>query len=245
MSRREDIDNGIWSDPDFEALSLEATSLYIWSWTNPRCGMAGLYKVSRRAMGESKVPDDQLDDTLAELAAAGFLYYQGGVLFVRSRVKHMRQKTEQIAKAIRSDLQKVSDSHPLKVQFLATYAHMPWLRRFLTEGQASVDGPPPDGPAPDAVEPLNETLSSPNAEGRATLKGNGKGTGTGTGRGQGYGNKDARARREAWADEHLPDLPAEFVVAVLERLGGRARPLDAEEIRAAVVANYPSLQEAA
>jgi hypothetical protein len=33
--------------------------------------MAGLYKVSRRAMGESKVPDDQLDDTLAELAAAG------------------------------------------------------------------------------------------------------------------------------------------------------------------------------
>jgi hypothetical protein len=92
-------------------------------------------------------------------------------MFVRSRVKHMRQKTEQIAKAIRSDLQKVADGHPLKQKFLATYEGMPWLRRFLTEGQASVDGPPPDGPATDAVEPLNETLSSPNAEGRVDPQG--------------------------------------------------------------------------
>jgi hypothetical protein len=82
-------------------------------------------------------------------------------------------------------------------------------------------------------------------EGPKTFKGKGKGKGPGTGRGQGYTDIDARARREAWADEHLPDLPAEFVVAVLERLDRRGRPLDAAEIRAAVIANYPSLQEAA
>jgi hypothetical protein len=245
VSRREDIDSGIWSDPDFEALSLEATSLYLWSFTNPRCGMAGLYKVSRRAMGESKVPDDQLDDTLAELAAADFLYYQGGVMFVRTRVKHMRQKTEQIAKSIRSDLQKVADGHPLKQKFLGMYEGMPWLRRFLTPDEVSVNGPPTDGPALDTVEPSRQTLPSPSTGGRSTPKGNGKGSGTGTGRGQGYTDTDARARREAWASEHLPDLPVEFVVAIAERLGGSGRPLVAAEVRRMVIANYPTLQESA
>jgi hypothetical protein len=36
MSRREDIDNAIWSDPDFEALEAGAKLLYLWSFTNQR-----------------------------------------------------------------------------------------------------------------------------------------------------------------------------------------------------------------
>ena len=46
MSRREDIDNGIWSDPDFMSLTAPAKLTYIWSWTNSHCGMAGLYKIA-------------------------------------------------------------------------------------------------------------------------------------------------------------------------------------------------------
>jgi hypothetical protein len=46
MARREDFDNSLWSDPDFLALTPQARLLYIWSWTNPRCGMAGIYKLS-------------------------------------------------------------------------------------------------------------------------------------------------------------------------------------------------------
>jgi hypothetical protein len=42
----EDFDNALWSDPEFLALTPEARMTYIWSWTNPRCGMAGIYKVA-------------------------------------------------------------------------------------------------------------------------------------------------------------------------------------------------------
>lgn len=145
MSRREDIDNAIWSDPDFEALSLEAAMLYIWSWTNPRCGLAGLYKVSERAMTESKVTLERLPDVLAELAAADFLFYESGVLFVRSRLKHFRTKTPQVAKSVASDVVKLSEAHPMRAMWIDEYVDTPWWQRMIFEGHVTLDRPSPEG----------------------------------------------------------------------------------------------------
>lgn len=219
MSRREDIDNGIWSDPDFETLSLEATVLYLWSWTNPLCGMAGIYKVSTRPMTDSKVPAEKIEATLTELSEARFAFHQDGVMFVRTRVKHMRQKTEQIAKSIRTDVAKIAVDHPLRAAWITENASAPWLVRFLgagweTDCQATLTGASPDPQAVGSPEPDPR----PSVEGHVTLPGNGNGNGPGTGpRGRGAGRGNRRTGFEppsykpnqqlrAIAAEHFPDL---------------------------------------
>jgi hypothetical protein len=131
VSRYEDIDNAIWSDPDFEALSTHATLLYLWSWTNPRCGMAGVYKVSVRTMAESKVPEDAIPAALDELSQARFAFYEDSILWIRSRAKHLRSKGPKMAISVVNDLLKVSPKHPLRARFIAEYGSAPWLRDEL------------------------------------------------------------------------------------------------------------------
>lgn len=134
MSRCEDISNTIWDDPDFEPLSAHAALLYIWSWTNPRCDMAGIYRVSLQRMTESKVPADAIVAALDELAAAGFAFYEDQVLWVRARVKRLRSRSPQMAKAVAKDLRRIPAAHPLRQRFLDEYADDPWLRTALTTG---------------------------------------------------------------------------------------------------------------
>lgn len=133
MSRNEDIDNAIWSDPDFEALGPNATLLYLWSFTNPRCGMAGLYKVSIRTMAESKVPAAEIVAALDELSEANFAFYEDQVLWVRARVKRLRTKGPSIAKSIANDIGTVRPDHPLRIRFLDTYSGESWLRTALRD----------------------------------------------------------------------------------------------------------------
>lgn len=131
MPRNEDFDNSFWSEPEVEELSANATLLYIWSWTNLRCGMAGVYRVSLRAMTESKVTVDEIPAALEELAAGRFAFYEESVLWVRARVKRLRTRTPQIAKSIANDLAKIAPEHPIRGQFLQAYADLPWLRDAL------------------------------------------------------------------------------------------------------------------
>lgn len=134
MSRREDVDNAIWSDPDFDAMTAEAKLLYLWSFTNQRCGMAGIYKVARRHMAlETSVSDPILSRALAELEEARFVFYDGQVLWVRSRIKHLRTKTSQIARSIRKDVDKIDDDHPYKASLVEMYGDHQWLRDDLAE----------------------------------------------------------------------------------------------------------------
>jgi len=133
MSRREDLDNAIWSDPDFAELTGPAKLLYIWSFTNQRCGMSGLYKVSRGAMVfEISHPLPVIEAALVELEEARFLHYDGAVLWVRSRVKHIRTKTKQIAVSIANDVVKLHP-HPYTEWFLQAYSSLQWLRDAFTE----------------------------------------------------------------------------------------------------------------
>jgi hypothetical protein len=131
MSRTEDIDNEIWDDEDYADLSPHSKLLYLWSWTNTRCGMAGLYKVTRSSMLATKIPEDQLDAVLAELADARFLYYEKGVIWVRSRAKRLRSKSPQMAKSVAKDVAKLADDHPMRIAFMNEYRDAAWLRGHL------------------------------------------------------------------------------------------------------------------
>lgn len=89
-SRYEMIDNGCWADFDDVDLSMPATLLYVWTWANPKCGMAGVYRVTHRAMTESRVPLEDIPGALAELERHRFVFYRDGWLFVRARVKRLK-----------------------------------------------------------------------------------------------------------------------------------------------------------
>jgi hypothetical protein len=224
MPRREDFDNSLWSDPDFLALSSAARLTYIWTWSNPRCGMAGIYKLSpAQATLELGLDEATVTAALAELGEARFAFYEMNVLWVRSRVKHLRQKTTQIATAIRSDLARIPNGHPLKVQFVETYGKLGWL-------SAALAGDPQEGP----VKPIHPD------EGRVTLNGGGNGSGV-KGWGAGKGNNRFSAPTSlAWApspedvamrDEHFPDWEVEAVAnsAATLRLG--RKPVTVEAVR--------------
>lgn len=132
MSRNEDFNNGFWDEPDIEDLSANATLLYVWSWTNKRCGMAGMYKVSHRGMTQSKVALEDVPDALAELADGRFAFYEDSVLWVRSRVKRLRTKSSQMAKSVARDVAELPVEHPLRQRFLAEYGDASWLRDALS-----------------------------------------------------------------------------------------------------------------
>jgi hypothetical protein len=177
MPRREDFDNSLWSDPDFLALSADARYVYIWTWTNTRCGMAGIYKFApSQAASETGISEARIRKALLELAEARFAYYEENVLWVRTRVKHLRQKTKQIAIAVANDLRRISDSNPLKAQFLAAYGHHVWLKDAICgEGRVSLENPSPD--------PIRDS--------QATVLGTGTGVGSG---GKGWGSGRGRKR---------------------------------------------------
>jgi hypothetical protein len=137
VGRNEDFDNALWSQPEFEELSALASLFYIWSWTNPHCGMAGIYEVGRRTMTNSKVEAQDLDRVLAELDRGGWLYYRHGVLWVRARVKRLRRRTPQIAVAVAKDVVAITAGHPLRVAWLQRYDSESWLQNALSDAGLS------------------------------------------------------------------------------------------------------------
>lgn len=131
MSRREDIDTAIWSDPDFLGFTPAAKLLYVWSFTNPRCGMSGLYKVVRQAIEmETGMGATRIHEALHELAEARFAYFDGRVLWVRSRIKHLRSKSPNIAKSIARDVEAIG-AHEYALALLDRYHAIDWLERDL------------------------------------------------------------------------------------------------------------------
>lgn len=236
MSRREDFDNALWSDPDFLALSSDARLVYIWSWTNPRCGMAGIYKVAHaQAALETGLTVDVIGSAFTELGAADFAFYEDNVVWVRTRARRLRTKSEQIAKSVRNDLLNVSDAHPLKARFMEMYGDAPWLRTFLGEGQAYVTGTSgePHGKSP--AKPTSVSLTRGSGEPQPRLPGYGNGKGSVEG---GAGETKSDEPPKDFPDELRPSLPR--VMAVLERVAA-AKGANAVSVAATAraMASYP------
>lgn len=133
VGRREDIDNAIWGDPEFEALPPDAKLLYLWSFTNSQCNMAGVYKVSvARMAGETGLSASRASRALEQLAAASFVVYEQPWLWVRSRVKHIRSSSPSMARSIVRDVEALDPAHPIRQQFIATYQSLVFLREALS-----------------------------------------------------------------------------------------------------------------
>lgn len=138
MPRREDIVNSIWDELD--DVENDALLLYLWSFTNPRCGMAGIYAVPKRKLVEGRLQEDALDEALAQLSERGLLEYVDGVLWCRARVKRLNTKTEQIAKAIAKDLAEIPAGHPLFTAFYEAYEGFEFGNSNLTLARPSGEG---------------------------------------------------------------------------------------------------------
>lgn len=182
MARREDIMNTYWDEVDH--LSDDAAMLYVWSWTNTKCGMAGIYKVPRRKIVEGRFSDERLDAALKELADDGRLFYVEGVLWCKARVGRLANVSEQIATSILNDLREVGRDHPLYERFVETYGTHPKLEPRLTLGRASVDPQP--------------TLKT--GDSRASDRGSTEGQPTPTG--QGHGSSSSSDEFEDWLEHY-------------------------------------------
>ena len=171
MARREDIVNTFWDDVDH--LSDDAVMLYVWSWTNTKCGMAGIYRIARRKVIEGRFEDDRLKAALDELEADGKLRYVDGVLWNCARVSRLSGISENYAKSIARDLREVA-TNPLAGEFLKRYGDHPKLKGHLTLGEPSAKG-----------------LNGPN---KPDSEGLGKGSRRDHGTGTGYGALSAEDR---------------------------------------------------
>jgi hypothetical protein len=106
------VEISIWEE--LEHLSPEAALFYLWSFTNPRCNMSGLYVVSERSLLESKVPARKLEKVLAELEQHQMAFYRRPYLWVKARVKRLHSKTPNYAKSIANDVKELDPDHPLR-----------------------------------------------------------------------------------------------------------------------------------
>lgn len=141
--RHEDIVNTIWDDLDH--LTNDSVMLYIWSWTNLKCGMAGIYPIPRRRLMEGRLEGAALDAALAELEADDKLYYLDGVLWNKARVAHLSGFKKGclsgvIVRSILKDLSAVDGGHPLLARFVERYSDHPSLGGLKTLSRPSPEG---------------------------------------------------------------------------------------------------------
>lgn len=133
--------NTIW---DTELSEVEPTSklIYVWSFTNPACGMAGVYPMPVKNIAVQL--DLERSDTqvsMDELCNMGLLWHDGKWMWVRGRVKNLHTRTKQIAAAIDKDLKVVPDGHPILRLFAEKYGDEPWLSELqpnLSRGSSEV-----------------------------------------------------------------------------------------------------------
>lgn len=138
MSRLEDINTALWEDEDFDKLSPDAKLVYLWSFTNARCGMCGVYRVRRRSIVEGCLPTKRSAEAIKELEEHEYVRYVDGWLWVRSRVKHLRTKGSKMATGVVRDIERVPVDHPLRSAFLTEYLENTWVSSWLSD--AKVEG---------------------------------------------------------------------------------------------------------
>lgn len=232
--RNEDLYSGVWSKPAFEALSLEASLLWLWTWTNPKCGVSGLYDVGRRSMSESKLSEGALDHALEELSCCDDDYftvqYEEGVMFVVSRLERWTTRTPPVLRSIVKDVNSIKTGHPLRTAWADHYLYRPWPKPESSRSlAAAIDslGLTLNGVSLESQTSASgregSTLTRDSVESQGKGKGKGKGT-TSKGSAQGGGKVDARARSRVADPDLIPDsTPTALVEVVRPVLGVLAR----------------------
>lgn len=133
MAKTADVLQAIWADPWFVALPSDGKLLFIWAITNEHSNLAGLYVVAEETIRhETKLSTPRLDKALEIVHPKMGYRRESGTVCVPSRPKHVRSKTEQIAKSI---VQAIKDcQHPeIQSHYLARYGGSAWLGAYLSD----------------------------------------------------------------------------------------------------------------
>lgn len=167
MAKREDVQTSIWTEADdFIDLSPDAKLLYLWSFTNEHVNMAGLYRIARRVMQqETTLPAKRFERALTECSEARFLVYRDGVLWVRTRAKHLWSKHPNFGRSIAKDVEKLGD-HPLVREFLLTYGKSPWLSEHLAG--FAIPEPKTEDPTDSLAKSHRDFLSNSNSSSKGS-----------------------------------------------------------------------------
>ena len=83
------IHSNIWDDEKVKGLSIEATHLFIYLFSNNKCTFSGIYKISPEFIGfETRLPN--VKNLLTELCQAGLIAYdfKKSAVWVRGKLKH-------------------------------------------------------------------------------------------------------------------------------------------------------------
>ena len=239
MPRSEDIMNSIWAELD--DLPNDALMLYVWSWTNERCGMAGIYRCPKRQLLEGRLDSAPLDAALDVLSREELLFYTEGVLWCVARLRRLRTKTPQIARSVANDLAEVPEGNPLRDSFLQMYGGVPWLRGALSDLQT--------GEGPERV-PRGSREGQENPKAKPNVRGSGDPPERvlGLGLGLGHGNGQGTTARVGLVDS-APEPIRNALPGVLEILGRisevRGVPFeDAHRVCAAML-TYPDADHVA
>lgn len=142
MSNYEYVETRIWSDPVFEALGPAAKLIYLWSFTNPRCNLPGIYKATvNQIVVETGIRRKRVEEAMKALEEARLLYYDGTWLFVRARVKYLHNPSPNTAKGIAKELRKLEADHPYTQAFLFMYRQAAWLCGYVDDFKTPASDP--------------------------------------------------------------------------------------------------------
>jgi hypothetical protein len=242
VPRQEDIRNTIWDDLD--ELSNDALLLYIWSWTNLKCGPSGVYPCPRRKILDGRLGDgEQLDGALKELRDADKVWYEGGFVWSVTRTKRLGWKNPQAEIGINKELAELDPDNPILAAYVDRYEGFPWGKGG--EGRLSLSQGIGKGPSTHESNGSVGPVTHPIAKGRPTDAG--KGNGKGKGRGKEGSTQSSTAHVGLAAGgapairEALPD-----VVAALGRISEtRGFPFADESRVLAAMCAYPDADHVA
>jgi len=109
------VDTELWSHPDFQALSVGAKLLYLYTWSNNHCNAAGLYRISLETIAfETGLPLAGIPNYLQELKVLDVEWQNGQkTIWVKKFLKHQSQ-SPLFLKAVANALEQISDKTLLK-----------------------------------------------------------------------------------------------------------------------------------
>jgi hypothetical protein len=133
VAKTADVQHAIWSDPWFLPLPSDGKFIYLWGITNEHTNLAGLYVVAEETIRhETKLSARRLAKAL-EVVRPNMLYMPAsGTVCIPSRPKHVRSKTEQIAKSIARAVAECV--HPeIQAHYVDRYGGSAWLGPHLSD----------------------------------------------------------------------------------------------------------------
>lgn len=132
MGKTADVQQSIWSDPWFVALSADAKLLYLWAITTDHGNLAGLFTVAQQMIQfEAGLTPVRFTRALESLEGKLAYRAESGAVWVVGRAKNVRSKTTQIAKSIARAVEECPEED-FRRAFVAKYGGSKWLGDVLS-----------------------------------------------------------------------------------------------------------------